>query len=162
MRWLCLNAAVLLLGLFGAANLCGAQTVALSTPVDSSSTRPATQKRSSPRSVMLRSLAVPGWGQYYNRQYLKAALAFGAEAGLVVTSIYWSQQANKTSDQDSRLIYIDYRNQARWWLLATVLFSMLDAYVDASLSDFDESPDLSLAPPGNRPAGIMLTIKIGL
>jgi len=124
--------------------------------------RPAAKKRSSPRSVMLRSLAVPGWGQYYNRQYLKAALAVGAEAGLVVTSIYWSHQADKTSDRDSKLIYTDYRNQARWWLLATVLFSMLDAYVDASLADFDESPDLSLAPPGNRSTGVMLTFKIGL
>jgi hypothetical protein len=41
---------------------------------------------------------------------------------------------------------------------------MLDAYVDASLSDFDESPDLSLAPPppANRAIAMKLTFKIGL
>lgn len=111
---------------------------------------------------MLRSVAVPGWGQYYNRQYLKAALAFGAETGLVLTSIYWSHQAGKTNDPQLQLTYTDYRNQARWWLLATILVSMLDAYVDASLADFDESPDLSLTPSGDRDRGVMLTIKIGL
>jgi hypothetical protein len=162
MRWSCLCAAAFLLGAFGVANLCGAQTVVSSTPADSSAMRPATKKRSSPRSVMLRSLAVPGWGQYYNRQYIKAALVCGAEVGLVTTAIYWNQRAKRTNDREDKLFYQDYRNTANWFLLGTVLLSMLDAYVDASLSDFDESPDLSLTPSGYRAGGVMLTVKIGL
>jgi len=114
---------------------------------------------------MLRSLAVPGWGQYYNRQYVKAALAFGAEAGLVAASIYWNQKARGADDRELKLFYQTNRNTANWFLLGTILLSMLDAYVDASLSDFDESPDLSLAPSPqlvNRSQGLKLTIKIGL
>jgi len=163
MRWpgLCV-AVVFLLGAFGVSNLCSAQTVASSTPRDSSSNRLANKKKSSPRRVMLRSLAVPGWGQYYNRQYFKAALVCGGEVGLVIASIYWNQRAKGTNDREDKLFYQDYRNTANWFLLGTVLLSMLDAYVDASLADFDESPDLSLAPPGARANGVMLTIKIGL
>ncbi len=158
MRWLyCCAAVVFSLGL-GDFHYSRAQTVA----GDSASVRPTIKK--SPRGAILRSLAVPGWGQYYNRQYFKAALAFGAEAGLVATAIYWNNKANAASDRESKLFYQNNRNTANWFLLGTILLSMLDAYVDASLADFDESPDLSLAPAQmvNHGIGVRLTIKMGL
>ncbi|MEM8599034.1 MAG: DUF5683 domain-containing protein [Bacteroidota bacterium] len=37
-----------------------------------------------PRGSLLRSLAVPGWGQIYNGQWGKAPIAFGAVAGMTV------------------------------------------------------------------------------
>ncbi|MEM6783246.1 MAG: DUF5683 domain-containing protein [Bacteroidota bacterium] len=37
-----------------------------------------------PRGSLLRSLAVPGWGQVYNGQWGKAPIAFGAVAGMTV------------------------------------------------------------------------------
>ncbi|MEL6772301.1 MAG: DUF5683 domain-containing protein [Bacteroidota bacterium] len=37
-----------------------------------------------PRGALLRSLAVPGWGQVYNGQWGKAPIAFGAVAGVTV------------------------------------------------------------------------------
>lgn len=37
----------------------------------------------SPRGALFRSLAVPGWGQVYNRQYLKAPVVVGLIGGLV-------------------------------------------------------------------------------
>ncbi len=155
------SAAIFVLGVF-ASTWCGAQTVTASTPRDSSAIRLAPKKRSSPRSVMLRSVVVPGWGQYYNRQYLKAALVCGAEVGLVATAIYWNGKANGASSRDDKLFYQNNRNTANWFLLGTVLLSMLDAYVDASLADFDESPDLSFAPDGAGATSVKLTVKIGL
>jgi len=164
MRWSSLGAAVVLIGAFYCPQFGNAQTDESPARSDSNSTRVAPKKRN-PRGAMLRSLAVPGWGQYYNRQHFKAALAFGAEVGLIATAIYWNQKANAASDREEKLFYKNNRNTANWFLLGTILFSMLDAYVDASLSDFDESPDLSLAPSpqfANRSIGFKLTIKIGL
>jgi hypothetical protein len=141
-----------------------AQNVVPSVRDDSSAVR-AAKKKASPRSVMFRSVIVPGWGQYYNRQYLKAALVFSAEVGLITTSFYWNQKIKSTDDPDLKLFYKNNRNTANWFLLGTVLLSMLDAYVDASLADFDESPDLSLAPLpqfADRSPAVKVTIKIGL
>jgi hypothetical protein len=115
---------------------------------------------------MLRSLAVPGWGQFYNGKYWKAALAFGAESGLIATAVYWNQQAVQAPpNSNDRLFYRNNRNTAVWFLAGTILLSMLDAYVDAHLFDFDESPDLSVAPPispGSGAGGMMLLFKIKL
>ncbi len=96
----------------------------------------------SPNGAVLRSLLVPGWGQYYNGQKWKAALVCAAEIGEVGTAIYWHRAAQRVNDARYKLIYEDYRNAAYWFLAGTIVLSMLDAYVDAQLSDFDESPDL--------------------
>ena len=94
-----------------------------------------------PSKALLRSLILPGWGQVYNEQNLKAVLVFVAEVGLIGTSIYWDQLASEQPDQsDTQFLYQDYRNTSLWFLAGTVLLSMLDAYVDAYLFDFDEGP----------------------
>lgn len=112
---------------------------------------------------MLRSLVLPGWGQFYNGKYWKAGLAFGAESSLIATAIYWNQRAVQVPpNSNERFFYRNNRNTAVWFLAGTILFSMLDAYVDASLSDFDESPDLSMASFGSSAGGIMLRFKIKL
>jgi hypothetical protein len=114
---------------------------------------------------MLRSLAFPGWGQFYNGKYLKATLVFGTEAGLIATAVYWNQKAVRATDRDVQLFYQNNRNTANWWLAGTILLSMIDAYVDAHLSDFDESPKLSLVSPEPAIIGtraLMIRVKIGL
>lgn len=153
---------IFLLGAFVLADFCRAQTITAPTPHDSNSVRLVLKKKSSPRSVMFRSLVVPGWGQYYNHQYLKAVLVCGTEVGLMTTAIYWNSKANATSNRDDKLFYQNNRNTANWFLLGTVILSLLDAYVDASLADFDESPDLSFTPAAARTNGVMLTLKISL
>lgn len=111
----------------------------------------------SPTGAMIRSLIFPGWGQLYNGKIFKAILIFGAETGLIANSIYlnqkykeWDQKYKKSEpgfDQDvifaNREFYINNRNASNWWLVGVILFSMADAFVDAHLSDFDESPNLS-------------------
>ncbi len=93
----------------------------------------------------MRSLLVPGWGQWYNGKKWKAALAFGTECAFAGQAIVQNQRLQRASDPAAREYYLSSRNAANWLLALVVLLSMLDAYVDAHFSDFDESPDLALA-----------------
>jgi hypothetical protein len=122
------------------------------------------KEKKNPTGALLRSLIFPGWGQFYNRKYSKAFLFFGGEAGLIATAVHLNQQAVSTHG-NLQASYRGNRNTSNWFLLATIVFSMLDAYVDASLADFDESPELSLAPLGsldNGAGGMMFQVKIKL
>ena len=44
------------------------------------------RRRRSPKGALLRSLAVPGWGQFYNGQYIKGPVVIVAQA----TCIYFA------------------------------------------------------------------------
>ena len=66
-----------------------------------------------------------------------------AQTGLLANSIYLNQQVVKSKTDYEREFYINNRNLSVWWLVGVTLFSVADAYVDAQLSDFDETPDLS-------------------
>lgn len=105
----------------------------------------APRKAKSPTGAMVRSILFPGWGQLYNGKWLKALIVFGAEAGFIGMAVYYNQKAH--DDQLTALqreFYADQRNTNYWRTGVVILLSMLDAFVDAHLSDFDESPDLSL------------------
>ncbi len=119
------------------------------------------KEKKNPTGALLRSLIFPGWGQFYNRKYSKAFLFFGGEAGLIATAIHLNQQVVSTHGE-LQASYRNNRNTANWFLLATIVFSMLDAYVDASLADFDESPELSLVPYDSGAGGMIFHIKIKL
>ena len=130
----------------------------------------------SPTGAMIRSLVFPGWGQWYNNKKLKALLIFGTEVGLLANSIYlnqkyleWNQKFKGSEpgyEQDviiaNREFYINNRNSSNWWLVGAILFSIADAFVDAHLSNFDESSDLSflnISPIGDgKYDGIRLSI----
>lgn len=103
------------------------------------------QKMRDPTGAMLRSMIVPGWGQWYNGKRFKAFLVFGAEAGLIANTIYQNQKVQSSSTELEREFYLENRRLSNWWLAGVILYSMIDAYVDAHLSDFDESPDLGAA-----------------
>ena len=100
-------------------------------------------KKKSPTGAMIRSLIFPGLGQWYNNKKIKAFLVFCAQSGLLANSIYLNQKYVTSSTEFERNFYINNRNLSVWWLVGTTLFSMADAFVDAHLADFDESPDLS-------------------
>ena len=114
---------------------------------------------------MLRSMALPGWGQWYNEKRLKAVVVMGAEAGLVIDAIVQNQLAARSEAEYEREYYRNNRSLAIWWLGAVILYSMADAYVDAHLFDFDERPDLSLAPvsaarPGRSGAALAFNLAL--
>lgn len=105
----------------------------------------AVSPQKSPSGAALRSLVIPGWGQYYNGKKIKAGLAFAGEAGLLGAALYWNSraaEAKRANNEANQLLFEDWRNGCYWGLAALIVYSMLDAYVDAQLSDFDESPVL--------------------
>ena len=120
-----------------------------------------------PSIAALYSAALPGLGQYYNDKYWKIPLVYGA-MGASVYMVFWNQanydvflEAYRirlsggiddyfyTLKEEKQLIsWMDhYRNQRDMSILITVglyVFNILDAYVDAHLTDFNINNDLSL------------------
>ena len=128
--------------------------------------------RRAPMGALLRSVAVPGWGQYYNHKYIKSAVVFGAETFFIAKAVHWwkktedqynsIQQTVDLPQQNTRYsIYRSYRTSRDDYLWAvglTVFLSMFDAYVDAHLAGFDVdiTPDFE-APKGG--ASIRLSLR---
>jgi len=106
-----------------------------------------------PTGALLRSALVPGWGQLYNRKYIKAVIYGGLEIFLMYEARKnWRQmdahQTNflNTDDQDYQAqefsLYImsrDDRNLYLWFTGFTIFISMFDAFVDAHLANFDQT-----------------------
>ena len=92
-----------------------------------------TRQVRSPRRAMLRSLALPGWGQFYNRRVIKGSMIAAAEVGSVAAFFVRRNQINKewTADAPPR------RNIYFFTTLGIVFYSMVDAYVDAHLDGVD-------------------------
>lgn len=128
-----------------------------------------------PRTVMLRSLLVPGWGQAHNRAWIKAVLVAGTEAALGVgIANDWRESerlldranalagspdeaayANAVSEYNARL---DQLVRRQWLLGAVIAYALVDAYVDAHFRDIDiefrHDPALPDGPPSELSARI--------
>ncbi len=100
-------------------------------------------KKKTPAGAMVRSILFPGLGQWYNNKKFKSLAIFCGETGLLANAIYLNQKLVKSSAEIERNFYIENRNISVWWLVGVILYSMGDAYVDAQLADFDESPELA-------------------
>ena len=86
--------------------------------------------------ALLRSAAVPGWGQFYNGRPVKG-LFFGAASATALTAVVVEHRRirsaptpeahqDRTARRNSRLLY----------LALSVALAAIDAYVDAHLADF--------------------------
>ncbi len=112
---------------------------------------PKTLVHKSPRGAVIRAVAFPGWGQWYNGKKFKAVLAFGTEVGFLSASIWHNQRVvkrlgdeyNDDYKNEYREFHLNMRNQYIWYLAGAILYAMADAYVDAHLYEFDESSDLA-------------------
>jgi len=101
----------------------------------------------SPGGAALRSLAFPGWGQSYNRRPLKSVIVGAVEEGLIFGIVREHQlfrDARRFNDDSAASIYKDQRNRLVWMLAGWLIYSSVDAYVDAHLYDFDVSDQLSV------------------
>ena len=108
-----------------------------------------------PTRAALYSAALPGAGQVYNHAYYKAGLVIGVQSWLLFNAIKndnkaddFKQLASHTTDlnsaemyRQSRKTYQEKRNSDIWWMGITMGLSVLDAWVDAHLSDFDAQKD---------------------
>ena len=130
-----------------------------------------------PTGALLRSAFVPGWGQYYNKKYIKGSVIAGAETYLIVGIVTNWRDANKHQDNfqgSDSLAYKasefakfehsrDQRNIRMWILAAGIFYSMFDAYVDAQLWDFkqtDKAFQVYVEPSRNDGIYAGLTFKI--
>ena len=93
----------------------------------------------SPGGALLRSAVLPGWGQYYNGRPFKALLFGGAATGFAVAAVGdLSGPAGESLPQsDDRAAR---RNTRFLYLIGTVTFAALDAFVDAHLADVKIEP----------------------
>lgn len=100
--------------------------------------------------AMLCSLVFPGLGQMYNERPLKAAIAMGAETFYL--SLVWLNQRYARREEQKRDSYPrdsyqwaqhdlwagEYKERSIdwvWWSAGALLVIVLDAYIDAHLSD---------------------------
>jgi len=109
---------------------------------DSSRVKP----KKSTTGAVFRSLAVPGWGQFYNESYVKSAAFFVTEVLFIIgTSRYNDQMqaAKKAGNHTEERLFRSSRNKNIWWLAGLKILSLGDAYVDAQLFEIDISPSLT-------------------
>lgn len=167
----CTVAAVLLTTTSGAVSLSAADSVNVSTEQNKTMTL-----SKSPTGAAVRSLIIPGWGQYYVQKYWKVPIFVGA-AGVCAYLIIDNNNSFKDKKLQIKLateadpndpyielykrqreVYRDNRDQAVFCLIGVYLLSAIDAYVDAHLFDFNVSDKLTL---NVEPAGINF-VRVGL
>lgn len=123
-------------------------------PDDSNMLKPNSHPFQSPTKALFKSVVFPGWGQFANRKYFKAAVILGLESYLIRKAIKNGNQASdwkekwqeaKVSGDPLLATYFanysssrDDRNTQFWLLALTVFLSMFDAYVDAHLAPFPD------------------------
>lgn len=119
-----------------------------------------TNKTKSPTLAMLFSAVLPGSGQFYNKSYWKVPIILGLAAywgyewkglnnnyknykKLYLNSIATSPPDGFYQYRVLRDFYKNERDKFAWYLGILYIANILDAYVDASLFEFDVGDDLS-------------------
>ena len=95
---------------------------------------------------------------------LGSALFLGLEAGFIIAALVEDGKAQDAfnTDYDEYLLRIDRRNGYIWWTLGVAAYSMLDAYVDAHLFNFDsEAVNIGIEPTQNFD-GARLSLRLSL
>lgn len=109
----------------------------------------------SPTGAMLRSVVIPGWGQFYNESYWKIPVVWALSGWFIYQ---WTEQnsnyvyykdlyklsllessTGNTQYKSLRDFYRDDRDLFAIYLGLTYFLNIIDAYVDAHLFDFDVS-----------------------
>lgn len=104
-----------------------------------------------PKKAALYSFLIPGGGQYYNEAPWKVLFWGGTEVGFIALAAYHQKEFSKCQDKRGSAIEPEVwtkwnkkagderrnRNNMFWWLGGTIVFSMMDAYVDAALFNYE-------------------------
>ena len=109
-----------------------------------------------PQRALWLALVLPGAGQIYNRKFWKLPIIYGGFLGCIY-ALTWNNMMYKdytiTPENEERYkeIFRSRKDKYRRWrdmsffvMLGVYAISVIDAYVDAELSVFDISNDLSL------------------
>ena len=95
----------------------------------------------SPWGAAARSAMLPGWGQVYNDQYLKALITFGIVADFVRKAVLNNNRYMETRNKG----FLERRTVNTWYAGLTYTLNMVDAFVDAYLYKFDETMEISMS-----------------
>jgi len=110
----------------------------------------------SPTGKLLRSVVIPGWGQWSNGKKWKAGIFFGVETYFFARALIWRSETfdrqhlweescrDGSCDQGLFNNYKSARNNRNYfyWLTGvTVFISMFDAYADAYLISLERTQD---------------------
>lgn len=114
----------------------------------------------SPTGAVLRSLALPGWGQYYVESYWKVPLFVGGWGTLVFFIVdnhikyldaaeeYANYTGSNATEKNflfrKREYFRDYRDLNALYLLGVYIISAVDAYVGANLFEFNVDDNISI------------------
>lgn len=130
-----------------------------------------------PRWVMLRSLAVPGWGQLHNGSWLKAAGVAVGEVWLgyqviddqrklrqLNEAVELAQAAGDDALQEQRVneynARLDHSVSRQWLLGGVVAYALLDAYIDAHFRNFKMDFEIDPAlPDGPSESGVRVSLR---
>ena len=82
-----------------------------------------------PRRAMLRSLVLPGWGQFYNGKKIKGGVIAAVEVGSAVAYFVRRDQLRSVGSSERDVYFFT--------TIGVVLYAMADAYVDAYLDRVD-------------------------
>ena len=113
------------------------------------SAKPDTSFWDRPTGALFKSIMLPGWGQYSNKKYQKAAIYFGLESYFMFKSVKYFLKTRDRYDtfQETRQRkdFFAYnsarktRNKYYWFVVGTIFISMWDAYADAHLRPLEET-----------------------
>ena len=91
---------------------------------------------------------IPGGGQIYNKQYVKAGIDILAESLLIGTAIHYHtkmndayslyKQTHAQAHYDEYNYYYQQQQNMIWWWATVKLVALLDAYVDAKMYNYNE------------------------
>jgi len=150
--------------------------LAIILPIGSALGQEREPKSTNPTGALLRSAFVPGWGQFYNRKYIKGTVIALGESYLIF-GIYddWKEASRfERNFKNATDLTIkarefanfenarDRRNLKMWIMAAAVFYSMFDAYVDAHLANFDQKDkayEVFLSPQSD---GIQLVLTLDI
>jgi len=131
-----------------------------------------------PTKALLKSMLIPGWGQFGNKKPFKALLFAGMDTWMILSAVHHGKKASdlfnqfeSTDDLELRRQYYnmylgrkDQRNKFTWFAVIISFVSMFDAYVDAHLSGYPEvdsnadAVTMDIVPDNNRGAIIQFAI----
>jgi len=165
--------------MFAATALALSAGAVLAAPADSLRQAPPPEHWSDqPRFVMMRSLLIPGWGQFYNHAYIKSAAVAGTEVWILASISTANHDLSQLQVQiDAARVSGDAAAEAaatqayndklnhfislQWLLGGVVVYALLDAYVDAHFRNFavEFGKDSTPPPGGSTPAKLRLDLR---
>jgi len=135
------------------------------------------EMQKSPMGAVLRSMIIPGWGQFYVERYWKVPLVTGAFGFLTYMVIDYNKKYLEKSKQvdilkkadpndvnifmekQYREFYRDNRDMSAFYMLAVYVVAAVDCYADAHLFDFNIEDKFALVFSPNFFGGVSVTFS---